>query len=45
MAKNIRRMVKRKRMSSLIELDIAIGKIDWFIRKTRKELEKGGLCD
>ena len=28
-----------------VKIDIAINKIDWAIRKTRMEIEKGGLCD
>ena len=28
-----------------VKLDIAINKLDWFIRKTKMELRKGGLCD
>lgn len=27
----------------MVKIDIAINKIDWYIRKTRMELEKGGL--
>ena len=29
----------------LANIDKAINKIDWYIRKTRMEIEKGGLCD
>lgn len=28
-----------------VKLDITLNKIDWFIRKTKMEIEKGGLCD
>lgn len=30
---------------SFVKVDITINKIDWLIRKTRMELEKGGLCN
>lgn len=29
----------------LTNIDKIINKFDWYIRKTRMELEKGGLCD
>ena len=29
----------------LVKIDIAINKIDWYIQKTKMEIEKGGLCD
>lgn len=29
----------------LANIDKVINKIDWYIRKTRMEIEKGGLCD
>lgn len=29
----------------IVKIDIAINKLDWYIRKTRMEIKKGGLCD
>ena len=29
----------------LVNIDKIINKLDWYIRKTRMEIEKGGLCD
>ena len=29
----------------LVKIDKAINKLDWYIRITRMEIEKGGLCD
>ena len=29
----------------LANLDIVINKLDWYIRKTKMEIEKGGLCN
>ena len=29
----------------LTNIDKILNKIDWYIRKTKMEIERGGLCD